>query len=158
MYDTLEATYQFDDNKLIKWDGKSRNGYSTYGSGRGTIIYGSEGTVFVNRDKYIIYDRAGKVVREQESESKEGGLALGGGGGMSTLHVENFFNAIRGKEALRSPIEDAAISIAIVHYGNIAYRIGKGFRINPTTGKMLDRKAKKLAGRKYAKGWEPIKL
>ena len=158
MYDTLEATYKFDDNKRITWDGKSRNGYSTYGSGRGTIIYGSEGTVFVNRDKYIIYDRAGKVVRERESESKEGGLALGGGGGMSTLHVENFFNAIRGKEALRAPIDDAAISIAMVHYGNVAYRIGKGFRINSKTGKMLDRKAKKLATRKYAKDWEPIKL
>ena len=155
MYDTLEATYRFDDNKTIKWDGKSRNGYSTYGAGRGTIIYGSEGTVFVNRNNYIIYDRAGKIVRERESKSKEGSLALGGGGSMSTIHVENFFNAIRGKEKLRAPIDDAAISIAMVHYGNVAYRIGKGFDINPKTGKMLDRKAKKLFQREYAKGWKP---
>lgn len=156
MYDTMEATYKFDNNKIIKWDGKSRNGYSTYGSGRGTIIYGSEGSVFVNRDKYIIYDRGGNIVREKNSKSKEGGIALGGGGDMSTIHVENFFNTIRGKETLRAPIDDAAISMAMVHYGNVAYRIGRGFDINPTTGKMLDRKAKKLSGREYAKGWKPM--
>lgn len=155
MYDTMEATYKFDNNKTIKWDGKSRNAYSTYGSGRGTIIYGSKGSVFVNRDKYIIYDRGGNVVRTQESKSKEGSLALGGGGNMSTIHVENFFNTIRGKEKLKAPIDDAAISMAMVHYGNVAYRIGKGFDINPKTGKMLDRKAKKLSGREYAKGWKP---
>lgn len=49
----------------------------------------------------------------------------------------------------------AAISMAIVHYGNVAYRIGKGFDIDPTTGKMLDKQAMKLWGREYAKRWEP---
>lgn len=155
MYDTMEATYKFDNNKIIKWDGKSRNAYSTYGTGRGTVIYGSEGSVFVDRGKYIIYDRAGNVVREENSKSKEGGLALGGGGDMSTIHVENFFNTIRGKEKLRAPIDDAAISMAMVHYGNVAYRIGNGFDINSKTGKMLDENAMKLWGRTYAKGWKP---
>jgi len=31
MYDTMEATFRYGDNKIIKWDGKSRNGYDTYG-------------------------------------------------------------------------------------------------------------------------------
>jgi predicted dehydrogenase len=48
MYDTMDATFRFSGNKIIKWDGKSRNGYDTYGGGRGTIIYGSEGAVFVD--------------------------------------------------------------------------------------------------------------
>src|SRR5680860_197779 len=53
MYDSMEATFDFPDDKIIQWDGKSRNGYNTYraGSGRGTIIYGTEGTVFVDRSK-----------------------------------------------------------------------------------------------------------
>lgn len=155
MYDTMEASFKFEGNKVIKWDGKSRNGYRTYSSGRGTIIYGSEGTVYVDRGKYILYDRAGKVIRERISKTKEGGLALGGGGGMSTLHIENFFNAIRGKENLQAPIDDASISMAMVHYGNVAYRIDKGFDIDPKTGKMLDKQAMKYWGREYAKGWEP---
>ncbi|MDZ7692224.1 MAG: Gfo/Idh/MocA family oxidoreductase [Balneolaceae bacterium] len=49
MYDTMYATFEYPDDKVINWDGKSRNGLNTYGSGRGTIIYGTEGSVFVNR-------------------------------------------------------------------------------------------------------------
>jgi len=156
MYDTMEATFKFDDNKSIKWDGRSRNGYDTYGYDRGTIIYGSEGSVFVNRDKYIVYDRKGVVIKDYETAQKESGVELGGGGSASTLHVENFFNAIRGTEILRAPIDDASISMAMVHYANVAYRINNGFDID-ASGRMLDRNAMKLWSRTYEKGWE-IKL
>jgi predicted dehydrogenase len=156
MYDTMEATFKFDGNKSIKWSGISRNGYDTYEGGRGTIIYGSEGSVFVDRGKYIIYDRNGKIVNERTSESNEAGTALGGGGSTTTLHVENFFNTIRGKERLMAPIADAAISMAMVHYSNVAYRINKGFDIDPKTGRMKNDAAMKLWERSYEPGWEPV--
>ena len=156
MYDTMEATFKFNDNKSIKWDGRSRNGYDTYGYDRGTIIYGSEGSVYVNRNQYIVYDRAGKVVKDYKSASKESGIALGGGGSATTIHAENFFNTIRGKEKLNAPIDDASVSMAMVHYANVAYRINNGFDIDES-GKMLNKKAMKLWSRKYEKGWE-IKL
>lgn len=156
MYDTMEATFKFPDDKIIQWDGKSRNGYDTYGlGGRGTIIYGSEGTVFVDRENYILTDRSGKVIKTSKSESTESGTALGGGGDMSTAHVQNFFETIRGKEKLTAPIDDASISMALVHYANIAYRIGKGVEVDENNGKIYDRDAMKLWGREYAEGWEP---
>lgn len=156
MYDTMEATFKFPDDKIIQWDGKSRNGYDTYGlGGRGTIIYGSEGTVFVDREKYILTDRNGKVIKTSNSDSTESGTALGGGGDMSTAHVQNFFETIRGKEKLNAPIDDASISMALVHYANIAYRIGKGLEVDVNNGKIYDRDAMKLWGREYAEGWEP---
>ena len=154
MYDTMEATFKFDNDTTIKWDGKSRNGYASYGGGRGTIIYGSEGSVFVNRDLYKLYDRDGNLVKTVNAKTKEGGIELGGGGGMTTVHVVNFFNTIRGKEILHAPIDDASKSMALVHFGNVAYRIGNGFDIDSNTGRMLDRKALNLWGREYAKGWE----
>ncbi|CAM4221991.1 Gfo/Idh/MocA family protein [Zobellia nedashkovskayae] len=157
MYDTMEATFKFDNNTTIKWDGKSRNGYSTYGGGRGTIIYGSEGSVFVNRNLYKLYDRGGNLVKTVNAKTQEGGIELGGGGGMTTIHVGNFFNTIRGKETLQAPIDDASKSMALVHFGNVAYRIGNGFDIDSKTGRMLDRKALALWGREYAKGWD-VKL
>lgn len=153
MYDTMEATFKFDGNKSIKWDGRSRNGYDTYGYGRGTIIYGSEGSVFVDRNKYILYDRKGNVVKDYESEAKEAGTALGGGGNITSKHVENFYNTIRGEEKLAAGIADASVSMAMVHYANVAYRINKGFAIDKN-GKMNDRDAKKLWGREYENGWE----
>ncbi|MDT0647995.1 Gfo/Idh/MocA family oxidoreductase [Zunongwangia sp. F260] len=155
MYDTMEATFKFPGNKIIQWDGKSRNGYSTYGDGRGTVIYGSEGTVFIDRGKHILYDRNGKLIKEFRSVTNEAGNTLGGGGDMTTMHVRNFFDAIRGKTELNAPVNDANVSMAMVHYANIASRIGKGFKIDEVNGRMYDRDAMKLWGREYAPGWEP---
>ncbi|MDT0688933.1 Gfo/Idh/MocA family oxidoreductase [Salegentibacter sp. F188] len=155
MYDTMEATFKFPENKIIQWDGKSRNGYDTYGGGRGTIIYGSEGSVFIDREKYILTDRTGKVIKEYHSGSSEAGTALGGGGDVSTYHVMNFLDTIRGKENLNAPIDDANVSMAMVHYANIASRIGRGFEIDDKTGRMFDRDAMKLWSRTYEPGWKP---
>ncbi|RAV30097.1 Gfo/Idh/MocA family protein [Sinomicrobium soli] len=157
MYDTMLATFKFKGNKIIQWDGKSRNGYDTYGAGRGTIIYGSEGSVFMDRGKYRRYDRVGKLVDSFDSNSDEAGTALGGGGSLTTAHMLNFFDTIRGKAKLTAPIDDASISMAMVHYTNIAYRTGRSFEIDPESGKIRDRKAMKLWGREYAPGWE-VKL
>lgn len=155
MYDDMEATFKFADNKVIKWDGKSRNSYSTYGGGRGTVIYGTEGTVFVDRGKYMLYDRRGKLVKEYNSASNEAGTALGGGGDTSTQHVQNLFETIRGKAKLTAPIDDASKSMAMVHYANIAYRINSGFDIDDKTGVMYNRDAMKLWSRTYEPGWDP---
>jgi len=156
MYDTMDVTFRFAGDKVIQWDGKSRNGYSTYGSGRGTIIYGSEGAVFVNREGYSLYDRRGKLVKEIHSDNNESGTALGGGGDMSTAHVVNMFDSIRGKGQLNAPIADGVITMAMVHYSNMAYRIGKGFDIDDATGRIFDREAMKLWRREYEPGWEPV--
>lgn len=155
MYDEMEATFKFSGKEVITWDGKARNGYSTYGSGRGTVIYGTEGSVFVNRDKYELYDRQGKLVKNNQSESKESGTALGGGGATSTKHAQNFFDAIRGKAKLTAPIDDASKSMAMVHYANIAYRINSGFDVDDKTGLIYNREAMKLWSRTYEPGWEP---
>ncbi len=155
VYDTMKAAYYYPGNKVIEWDGKARSGYNTYGSGRGNIIYGSEGTVFVNRDGYKLYDRAGKLVKESKSESGEGGTALGGGGGMTTMHVVNFFNTIRGIEKLNSPIDEMIKSTHMCHLANISYRLKKDLIIDPKNGKTEDAEVNKLWSRDYEIGWEP---
>lgn len=155
MYDSMEATFQFDDDKIIQWDGQSRNGYQTYGAGRGTIIYGTEGSVFVDREKYVLRDRNGKVIRDTQSPSREAGTALGGGGDMSTAHMVNFFDTVRGKSELTAPIDDASISMAMVHYANMAYRSGKEFSVDAKTGKVLNEEAMTYWSRPYEPGWKP---
>src|SRR5690606_10452844 len=103
MYDSMLATFQFADDKVIQWDSKSRNGYDTYGGGRGTIIYGTDGTVFLDRNNHRLTDRDGLVTKEFHTASLESGTALGGGGDSSTAHVQNFFDGIRGKAELTAP-------------------------------------------------------
>lgn len=155
MYDNMLATLRYKDNKVIYWDGNSRNGFQTYGYDRGTIIYGSEGSVFVNRSIYILYNRNGQVVKRGGGRGNEAGNTLGGGGDMTTTHVVNFFDAIRGKAKLTAPITEGVISQALVHYSNIAYRIGQGFDVDDVSGKIYNREAMKLWGRSYEPGWEP---
>ncbi|MGQ8338024.1 Gfo/Idh/MocA family protein [Sunxiuqinia sp. A32] len=156
MYDTMDATFRFPGNKVIKWDGKSRNGYKTYGADRGTIIYGSEGSVFVDRNGYQLFDRGGKLVSDSVAKAKEAGTALGGGGAMTDIHVANLFKVIRGTDAeLNSPIEMGAISQMLTHYANISYRTNKSFGVNTKDGRIKDEEAMKLWGREYEPGWEP---
>lgn len=157
MYDTMEATFKFSNNRVIQWDGQSRNKYHKYGKGlgRGTIIYGSKGSVFIDRGGYAIYNNKGKKVKENLSDNKESGIALGGGGNLTDRHAANFFEAIRGKQELTSPIQQGAMSQSLTHYANIAARINKSFDIDQETGRIFDRDAMKLWSRSYEPGWEP---
>lgn len=155
MYDTMLATFQFDGDKTILWDGKSRNNYQTYGSDRGTIIYGTEGSVFVNRGLYRHFDRNGKLIKEAKARGEEGSTNLGGGGDNTTDHVVNFFEAIRGKQKQNSTIEEGATSTLLCHLANISYRIGESFACDPKNGHIQNKKGMALWSREYEKGWEP---
>jgi predicted dehydrogenase len=155
MYDTMEANFRFSNNRIIQWDGRSRNGYNKYGKGRGTIVYGSEGSVFIDRGGYSLYDLKGELIKDSKSSKEEGGVELGGGGDLSTRHAVNFFETIRGKEKLNSPIQQGAISQMMTHYANISSRIGKSFEVDETNGRIFDRDAMKLWSRTYEPGWEP---
>lgn len=159
MYDTMEATFKFANGSTIQWDGKSRSNYQTYGADRGTIIYGSEGSVFVNRNGYKLYDLAGKMIKDSQSAGNEGGTQLGGGGDMSTTHVANFFNAVRGLEKQNSNIEEGAVSTLLCHLANISYRTGETLVCNPSNGHITNSpEAMALWSREYEKGWEPPKV
>ncbi|WP_194766281.1 Gfo/Idh/MocA family protein [Tamlana sp. I1] len=155
MYDSMEARFRFPNKKIIEWDGQSRNGYNKYGKGRGTIIYGSEGSVFIDREGFEVFDLGGKSIRSNKSAGTEGGLALGGGGDLTDKHVTNFFETIRGKSTLAAPIEQGAVSQAMTHYANIASRINKPFEIDSNSGRIFDREAMALWSRSYEPGWEP---
>lgn len=155
MYDTMLATFKFEGDKTIQWDGKSRNNYKTYGSDRGTIIYGSEGSVYVDRGLYRLFDMQGKQIREVKSGSVEGSTNLGGGGDTTTAHVVNFFEAIRGKEKQNSTIDEGAVSTLLCHLANISYRIGENFECDPKNGRIKNKKGMALWSRTYEKGWEP---
>lgn len=155
MYDTMDATFRFGGDKIIKWDGRSRNSQKTYGSDRGTYIYGSNGTVYVDRNGYTLFDRNGKVLKDSKAKEVEAGTALGGGGDMTTRHVMNFFEAVRGKAKQASTIEEGARSVLLCHLANIAYRTNKSFAVDSKNGHIKDAEAMKLWSRQYEKGWEP---
>lgn len=156
MYDTMDVTFKYASGKSIRWDGKSRTSYTTYGSDRGNIAYGSEGTVTISRNGFKVFDLKNNLVREEKEPSQSVTTGLGGGGGITTNHMLNFLETVRGKARPNSQLEEAAMSSHLNHLANIAYRTGASMKIDPSNGHILDKKImKKYWTREYEPGWEP---
>jgi predicted dehydrogenase len=154
--DTQEALFEFDGGKTIVWQGQSCNATQTLGRGRGTLVLGTNGSILLDRGGYVHYDVKGKTMREVREAAIADGLDFAGNDAHTVAHVENFTNAIRRGEALRSPVSDVAKSILLCHLGNIAQYTGRKLRTDPGSGRMLDdQEAMKYWQRDYAPGWAP---
>jgi predicted dehydrogenase len=157
MYDTMDASFVFGNGRTIKWDGKSRTNYYTYGMDRGSIIYGSTGTAIMNRNGYKVYDLQGKITLERNAGEVSQTTQPGGAGGMDGLHIMNFINTIRGTASLQhQPIQEGAKSTLLGHLANISYRVNTPLTLDEKSGRILNNtEAMKLWERQYEKGWEP---
>ncbi len=157
MYDTMDASFLFANGKTIKWDGKSRNAYATYGTDRGSLIYGTNGTALLTRNGYKVFDRDGKLIRERKSSEVAQTTQAGGAGGMDALHIMNFVENIRGTAATQyQPIRSGATSTLLGHLANISYRVNGPLELDTRNGHIMNNKAAmKLWSRQYEKGWEP---
>ncbi len=153
-FDTQDVAYEFPENKMISWHGRSCNGMPMWQRGRGSMIYGTEGTVLMDRQGFWVYDLKGKEVRSEMEAGNSVSMNIQGGGNLDNLHITNFISAINSGEKLNSPIDDANPSVTICHLGNIAQRTSGALRTDPTNGKPLDNPAAmKLWGREYEPGW-----
>jgi predicted dehydrogenase len=155
-YDTQIANYEFGDDKLISWEGKSCNNHPFFERGRGVTIHGTKGTVLMDREGFIAYDQSGKVIKEMKEVTDSGTMDLVGGGGLTTMHMLNFCNGIKMGEQLAAPVSDGYISNLLPHLGNIAQKCGRVLEINPLNGHILgDDEAAQMWSRDYEYGWEP---
>ena len=154
--DTQEAWFEFADGKTIIWQGQSCNGLTTFGRGRGTAILGTSGSVVLDRDGYTMYDLKEKVMKSSLAARAGDGLDTGADDEMTTLHIDNFVDAIRTGAALRQPIDEGAKSVLLGHLGNIAQSSARALRIDATSGHITgDEEAMKSWQREYAPGWAP---
>jgi predicted dehydrogenase len=155
--DTQEVVFEFPDRKAIVWQGSSCNGYPPNGKGRGSTIHGTDGTMFMDRDGYTLYDAKNKVVKESKGDESGSGLDTRSQDRLTALHIANFIDAIRTGAKLNSPIDEGHKSVLLCHVGNISQRIGKSVLIDPATGQPAGtEEARRLWSREYAPGWEPV--
>lgn len=156
--DTQVVSFEFGDNKVISWEGRSCNNFPLEKAGRGFIIYGDKGTL-VNggNDDYAIYDYNNKLVKEVKSDAKnDPANPVSASGNLDFYHFNNFAESIRGNAKLTAPIDEGAKSVLLCHLANIAHRTGRALHTDPKNGHILnDKDAMKLWRREYEKGWEP---
>jgi len=155
--DTQEATFVFDGGKSIIWQGQSCNGLDLYGRSRGTTILGTNGSVVVDRDGYVIYDLKNKIVKQVNAAPKSDSLNTVGDDWLTQLHIDNFVNAVRTGTKLSAPIEDGAKTGTLCHLGTISQQVDRKLTIDSKTGHILhDEAAAKLWSREYDPRWKPV--
>lgn len=155
VYDTLNTSVVYEQNKTIIWDGQSCNGLGKWGRDRGTAIYGTKGSVVVDRNGYEVFDLSGKKINEAKAAQVNATTNTIGGGGLENLHVGNFLDTIKGISKLQhSPIQEGHKSTLMCNLANIAYRLKHEIRCNPLNGHVIDKDAAQYWQRSYEKGWE----
>ncbi|MEP7143477.1 MAG: Gfo/Idh/MocA family oxidoreductase [Ferruginibacter sp.] len=156
--DTQVAGFEFGDKSTITWEGRSCNNYPVEGTGRGFIIYGTNGSlVNLGGGDYKIFDSKNKLVKDVPSEvAADPTNPVSASGNLDLYHFENFINTIRGEAKLTAPVNEGAKSVLLCHLANIAQRTGQTLHCDPANGHIINNKeAMNLWGRTYEKGWEP---
>lgn len=154
--DNQQVTFKYPNSKFITWTGHSRGHIKPEQPGRGITIYGSKGSIMLDRNFYKLFDLDGNLIKSELEKSSSATTNTRGEGGLDVNHVGNFFDAIRKDTALQAEIKDASISTMLCHLGNMAQDAGEMLKIDSTTGKVLNNEnAMKSWKREYTQGWEP---
>lgn len=153
-YDTQLATFQYPNNQKIIWDGRSCTNLQPLNRGRGTIIYGTNGSLLIDRNGYVQYDLAGKQTKERKELVQTDGTNISGDDLLTVAHFDNWHKAITQNAKLNAPVAEANVSNALCHYGNFAQDAGKPIPVHAPTGKVRDVEGMKKWNRVYEPGWE----
>ena len=156
--DTQVIGWDYAEGKSISWEGRSCNGFPTENMDRGVMIYGTEGAALLDSNSYTIYDKKKKVVEsaKEKSTADPTNTLSASGADLDQLHMENFVQAIRAGKQPNAPIAEGHKSVAMLHLGNIAWRVGRELHCDPANGHIQnDDDAMKLWRRAYEPGWEP---
>lgn len=154
--DTQVTNFQFSDNKMISWEGRSCNPFKINDLDRGASIHGTKGTIVLDRNNYRLFDLGGKLVKHEKEAELSATTNTVGAGSLDVYHMQNFADAIRLGAKQNSPIQEGVTSNLLCHLGNISQKMGRSLNIDPATGRILnDAEAMKLWQREYQPGWEP---
>lgn len=155
-YDTQIASFEFEGEKNITWEGLSCNPFQHHNRGRGATIHGTEGTILLDRNGYIAYNLDNEKIKELKEADKSATTDTVGRGGLDDLHMANFIEAIRNGAKQHSPIDEGHKTNLLCHLGNYAQKTGDTLHTDPKSGRIKNNsEAMKMWSREYEPGWEP---
>lgn len=156
--DTQVINYEFGSRSSMTWIGRSCNGIFEEQGSVGVMFYGEEGAILIEGgNAYKVYDLQNKLVKEVKNDVKiDPRNKANPSQVLDAMHFQNFFDSIKSGSKLHSDIESGHISTLLCQLGNIAVRTKETLELDPKNGRITNsRKAMKLWGREYEKGWKP---
>lgn len=142
--DTSVTTFEFDKQAII-WEGRSfYKPIADEAPKFEVAFYCDNGTVTIDRTKYVVYDAGGKQLETATFKSGD------------VPHIENFLACVRSGDRPNADIEEGHKSTLLCHLGNMAWRTGRVIDVDASTHKPTDAEAAKLWGRDYRTGWQPV--
>ena len=109
----------------------------------GNIFFGSEGFLTLDGQGFRVYKGYKHELTMDEKPDR---------GGENAPHMANFLAACRSRNYrdLNADIEIGVTSVALVHFANISYRVGRRLTIDPLSwGIVNDSEAERLLTRDY---------
>jgi predicted dehydrogenase len=149
--DTLQVTYEYSSerngNFLCTYENRECNALPLNGQGYGMMFHGSEGTLFLNRDRYEIYKEFAKaetaptIVKSANNQSR--------------AHHLDFLIRIKSRKLPIADIEIGHRSTSTCLLGNIALRTGHKIFWDAKAEKIIgDDEASKYLTREYREPWK----
>ncbi len=124
--DSFDAVFRFKDC-LVQFTVRSWNAHSPSHEpkqptwdGYGIEFYGEKGTMFIDRDRYIIWPEKGKFGEGVEAAEVSGDYTT-----MGTNHVTEFLDNIKTRNRCACDVEVCHFASSTCHLGNIAFRSGE---------------------------------
>jgi predicted dehydrogenase len=130
--DNLNVTFEYPDGKLLIYENYPFTSYGMHGFDNGNVFYGTEG--------YMVFSRRGAFSVFQGPKGTPGpteGKELRGRRGYEE-HMANFLDAVRTRKPTRAAPEIAHRSCALVHLGDIAFRVRGRLEFDPRTERFID--------------------
>jgi predicted dehydrogenase len=130
--DNLNVTFEYPDGRLLIYENYPFTSYGMHGFDNGNVFYGTDG--------YMIFSRRGAFSVFQGPKGTPGpteGKEIRGRRGYEE-HMANFLDAVRTRKPTRAAPEIAHRSCALVHLGDIAYRVRGRLEFDPATERFID--------------------
>lgn len=157
--DTLEVVFEYP-GFIATFSHREVNGYAPDGRDYGIQFFGSDGTLFVDREGYeLIPESSGDFEepvpryleeveaalnpaepweRERRQPKSRTRYLKGDGSEQHIRHVRNFVDCVKSREKPRSDVQIGHLSTAAPHLANIALRTGRRIRWDAQKEQIID--------------------
>ena len=138
------ASFQYADGREVLYETRNWAPYKMHGFDSGNAFYGTKG--------FMVFSRRGYFQTYLGAKEEKGPGMKGGHG--SREHVKYFIDAVASRKAPTFGPEIAHRSCALVHLGEIAFRLGRSLNFDPKTETFPhDVEATAMLTKKYRGPW-----